>query len=300
MVLEFLMSQIHAQDYKFDALIPIAVPKTSYALSGQEIDATIMLAAYNKSSNPTITSSAGAVKVEDGVGHLKFTASGAGTKTVNGVITIDKAGVTQKFPYSFDYIVGTAGASLQLDKMNVMYIGVDNPVTLSASGYNIEDVSLNMPGATLKSDGKGKYLVRVSKQGTTKYSINARTRSGGSAQVGGGEIRVKYIPPPEAEVGGVSSGLLATNQAKAQMGVVAELKNFDFEARFVVQSFHFVWLAQNGQVRDAQNSGAVFTSTTKNLMQQSKPGDRWIFEDIRAKGPDGRTQKINSVTITLN
>src|SRR5690606_25182365 len=44
MILEHLMSQVHAEDYKFDALTAIAVPKTSYALEGQEIEATIMLA----------------------------------------------------------------------------------------------------------------------------------------------------------------------------------------------------------------------------------------------------------------
>src|SRR5690606_25038312 len=148
-VLEHLMSQIHLEDYKFDALTAIAVPKTSYALEGQEIEATIMLAAYNKSANPTI--SGGNVVVKDGVGTMKFKASGAGLKTVNGVITIDKAGKKESYPYKFEYMVGSAGASLQLDKMNVMYIGVPNPITLSASGYNIEDVKLNMPDATLTS-----------------------------------------------------------------------------------------------------------------------------------------------------
>src|SRR5690606_32550538 len=175
--------------YKFDALTAIAVPKTSYALEGQEIEATVMLAAYNKSSNPTITSSAGNVPVEAGVGTLKFRASGVGAKTVNGTIVIDKAGTTERYDWSFDYVVGSAGASLQLDKMNVMYIGVDNPVTLSASGYNIEDVSLSIPGATVAADGKGKYNVRVSKQGEVTYAINARTRAGATEQVGAGKIR---------------------------------------------------------------------------------------------------------------
>src|SRR5690606_1126099 len=155
MVLEHLLTQVHAEDYKFDALQAIAVPKTSYALEGQEIEATIMLAAYNKTAKPTITSSAGPVTVQDGVGTLKFRASGAGAKTVNGRITIDKAGKVESHEFKFEYMVGSAGASMQLDKMNVMYIGVPNPITLSASGYNLEDVSLSMPGATLKGTGKG-------------------------------------------------------------------------------------------------------------------------------------------------
>lgn len=299
MILDYMMSQVHADDYKFDALTAIAVPKTSYALEGQEIEATIMLAAYNKSSNPIINSSAGNVPVEAGVGTLKFRASGVGAKTVNGTIVIDKAGKTERYDWSFDYVVGSAGASLQLDKMNVMYIGVDNPVTLSASGYNIEDVSLSIPGATVAPDGKGKYNVRVSKQGEVTYAINARSRSGETAQVGGGKIRVKYIPPPEARVAGKASGRVRAGEAKVQMGVVAALDAFDFDAKFTVQSFRFVWLPQNGEVREVMNNSALFNETTKGYMQQSRPGDMWIFQDVVAKGPDGRNQSVNSITLTL-
>lgn len=299
MILEYMMSQVHADDYKFDALTAIAVPKTSYALEGQEIEATVMLAAYNKSSNPTITSSAGNVPVEAGVGTLKFRASGVGAKTVNGTIVIDKAGTTERYDWSFDYVVGSAGASLQLDKMNVMYIGVDNPVTLSASGYNIEDVSLSIPGATVTADGKGKYNVKVSKQGEVTYAINAKTRAGGTEQVGAGKIRIKYIPPPEARVAGKASGRVRTGEAKVQRGVVAALDAFDFDARFVVQSFRFVWLPQNGEVREVMNNSALFNQATRDYMQQSRPGDMWIFQDVVARGPDNRNQSVNSITLTL-
>jgi len=305
MMLEYFMSQIHAEDYKFDALVPIAVPTTSYALEGQDIEATIMLAAYNKSANPHITSSAGAVTVKDGVGILKFKATGAGAKTVNGVISIDKAGKTENYSYKFDYTVGSAGASLQLDKMNVMYIGVPNPVTLSASGYNIQDVSLSMPGATLTDgeDGgrsKGHYIATVAKQGTLDYSIMAKTRTGGSATVGSGKVRVKFIPPPTAQVSGKSFGMIPTGRAKAALGVVAKLDNFDFDTRFVVQSFRFVLLSQTGEVREQENNSGAFNDATKALILKSKPGDKWVFENVTAKGPDGRVQAINSVTITLN
>jgi gliding motility-associated protein GldM len=259
-----------------------------------------MLAAYNKSANPTISSSAGAVPVKDGVGTLKFRASGVGAKTVNGVISIDKAGKKETYPFKFDYIVGTAGASLQLDKMNVMYIGVDNPVTLSASGYNIEDVSLSMAGATVKANGKGQYLVRVAKQGTMEYSINAKTRQGTIAKVGGGKIRAKFIPPPQAEVANTTSGVVKTGVAKVQPGVVATLKGFDFDAPFQVTSFRFVLWPKIGDPVEIDNNGARFTSSVKEAISRSRPGDRWLFENVKAKGPDGRIQPVNSVTITLN
>lgn len=302
MVLEHLLTQVHLEDYKFDALVPIAVTKNSYALEGQEVEATIMLAAYNKSANPIISSSAGAVQTKDGVGTLKFKASGAGLKTVNGVINIDKAGKKESYPYKFEYMVGSAGASLQLDKMNVMYIGVDNPITLSASGYNIEDVALSMPGAELKpGPGKGTYVARVSKEGKIDWSINAKSRSGaGMAKVSGGQIRVKLIPNPQATIMGKSSGLFPTAQFKVQRGILANVDGFDFETKFQVTKFRFTWVPKIGDPKELEVKGPLFTNDVANVMQRIRPGDRVIMENIKAVGPDGRERSINSITFNLN
>jgi gliding motility-associated protein GldM len=297
-VLEHLMSQIHLEDYKFDALTAIAVPKTSYALEGQEIEATIMLAAYNKSANPTI--SGGNVVVKDGVGTMKFKASGAGLKTVNGVITIDKAGKKESYPYKFEYMVGSAGASLQLDKMNVMYIGVPNPITLSASGYNIEDVKLNMPDATLTSTGKGKYVATVTKQGTIEYSINASRGGAQGGKISGGQIRVKMIPPPTAMIGARPVSMMPANQAKVQQGILAKLDNFDFEANFKVTSFRFVYIPKTGDAVPVEVKGNAFDRQCQELINRSRPGDKWLVENVKAIGPDNIQRSINSVSLTLN
>lgn len=304
MLLEYFQKQVYADDYKFNALAAIAVPNTTYALEGQPIDATIMLAAYNKdATGMSISSSAGNVPVADGVGHMKFNASGVGMKTVNGVITVQKNGKNETYPFKFEYTVGTAGASMQLDKMNVMYIGVPNPITISASGYNIEDVSLDWgagSGITMKPTGKGQYDVTVTKTGTIDYKIMAKKREGGLAQVGGGKIRMKQIPDPVAEVGRKSTGLIATNVAKAQAGVAAELKNFEFDARFQVTSFMFMWAPLNGQPLPQQCTGPYFDETVKQYISRSKPGDTWIITNIKARGPAGDIRDLSPIVLKLN
>lgn len=304
MVVEHLFKQIHADDIQIDEMMPVAVPNTSYALEGDEITATITLAAYNKAVNPSISSNRGAVSVKEGVGTLKFRASGAGLQTVNGVISMVSRGKTKTYPYKFEYMVGSAGASLQLDKMNVMYIGVPNPVTISAAGYNIEDVRLSIPGAQdIKSTGKGTYDVFVNKAtNDMPYEILARTKAGGTSSVLKGKLRVKMIPNPEATVAGKSSGMVPTATAKAEIGVLAQLKNFDFDARFIVTSYRFTWLPRNGQPKEVEISGPYLNKREdiKQYIQASKPGDKWIFDEIKARGPDNTVRPINSITLTLN
>ncbi len=304
MVVEHLFKQIHAQDIIIDEMMPIAVPNTSYALDGDEITATVTLAAYNKAINPSISSNRGAVAVKDGVGTLKFKASGAGLQTVNGVISMVTRGQTKTYPYKFEYMVGSAGASMQLDKMNVMYIGVPNPVTISAAGYNIQDVSLSIPGAQeLKKTGNGTYEVLVNKATSEMpYTIVAKTKAGGTSTVGSGKLRVKIIPNPEATVAGKSSGLVPTGTAKAEIGILAMLKNFDFDAKFVVTSYRFTWIPRNASAKEVEVTGPYLNrnDAIKQYIQASKPGDKWIFDEIKAIGPDKVRRDINSVTLTLN
>ncbi|MCB9045642.1 MAG: gliding motility protein GldM [Chitinophagales bacterium] len=292
---------------KFDAFEAIAVPSNSYALEGQKIEAKILLAAYNKSIDPkiSITAGGGAIKeIKDGVGQYEVTASGIGQKTVKGRVSIDLGGRVEEKEFSFDYMVGSTGASIQLDKMNVFYIGVDNPITVSAAGYSLQDISVNIDGADVTAnsqEGIGHYIVKATKPGNVMANINAKT-DGGVKKVGAMEVRVKYIPDPVAEVGGKSNGAMPSSTLKAQIGIVAALKNFDFDTRFVVTSYEMSMIPKRGELQGPFTEASPYLNKNKDiieLIKRARPGDRVFFDDIRAKGPDGRVRKLNAITFLL-
>ncbi|RYD58227.1 MAG: gliding motility protein GldM [Sphingobacteriales bacterium] len=299
-----LFSEADQEQIKFDALKAIAVPKTSYALAGQKVEAQIMLAAYNKAVTPVVTSSSGRVsKVEQGVANWETAAAGVGLQTVRGTVSIDMGGRKITEPYEFQYMVGSTGASIQLDKMNVFYIGVPNPITVSAAGYSLEDISMSIPGATLTpGTNKGQFNVMVDKPGKVTAAINAKEATG-SKQVGAMEIRVKYIPDPVARIGGKSQGTMPTNIFKAQQGIVAALDAFDFDARFMVTSFQFSMLPKRGELIGPYPSNSPLFSAKKDIsdaIQRAKPGDRVFFEEIKGVGPDKRPRVLNNVSFLLN
>lgn len=299
MALELLTSKVGIDDYKFDKLEPIAVTSQGYALEGQEMEAKILLAAYNSTVNPAITSSAGAVKVENGVGTLKFKATGAGEKTVTGNISITKGGKLETYPYTFKYIVGQAGGSLQLDKMNVMYIGVDNPVTISASGYNINDVNLTVPsGVTATRGTGGTYMVKVTTPGEFDYAITAK-RGTTSGTISTGKIRVKRIPDPQVTLMKKLGGAIAANQIKPQKGLSADLPDFVYDARFQVVSFDVMIVPRNQDVIPLKNTGPLFERRLVEEMQKLKAGDQILFVNIKAKGPDGTIRNTNSLAFNI-
>ena len=61
-----------------------------------------------------------------------------------------------------EYTVGSANASIALDKMNVLYIGVDNPVTIAASGGGDDKVNAVISSGSLTRVGNGKMCIRDS------------------------------------------------------------------------------------------------------------------------------------------
>jgi len=301
MVINQLFKEADAKQIKFDAITAIAVPKQSYLMQGQPIEAEIMLAAYNKSVSPTISGSGGSVTVSDGIGHWKGSANGVGLQTVKGTLSVDLGADKVTKEWSFQYMVGSAGASMQLDKMNVFYIGVPNPITVTAAGYSLEDVSINVPGAQVNKISNGKYEVNLTQPGEITATINAKGQDGAMHQVGAQKIRVKNIPDPEAQIGGKSGGALPVNIVRVQTGVVAQLKNFEFDARFVVTSFTFSY----NKKRDPdlkgpfKSNGAYFSDEAKSLLSNAKAGDRFFIDDIKAVGPDKRIRSINPLSFVL-
>ncbi len=310
-VINRLFEMAHLKDLKFDTTAAIALPTTSYALEGQKIEASILLAAFNKSNKPTVVISQGGGTKKDAVNGVvpwETIATGTGLQTVKGKISLQTENGPLDRNWEFSYMVGTTGASMQLDKMNVFYIGVANPVTVAAAGYSVEDVSLDIPGARVAPDSqnrKGHYNIWVDKLGDLNVNINAKTKEGPLKRVGGMPVRIRRIPDPEASVGGISSGSMAASTFRVQGGPAAVLKNFDFAARFQIISFSFMMLPKGKDLLGpyiVKNPTGCRFADNKDIVtgiKQAHAGDRVIIEDIKAIGPDNQPRKINSIVLSL-
>ncbi|RYD52997.1 MAG: gliding motility protein GldM [Sphingobacteriales bacterium] len=305
-IINELTRESSAKTIKFDEIIALGVPKTSYALQGQKVEGNIMIAAYNKSVTPRISVSSGRVlQVKDGIGTWETTASGVGLQTVRGTVSLDFDGKTQSRPFEFQYMVGSAGAAMQLDAMNVVYAGIPNPVSVSAAGYNMEDVSLSIPGVTLSAGaGKGKYVINAAPNAATvTASVNVRTAAGVKT-VGTYPIRVKRIPNPEAQMAGKTQGFMPSSTFRAQLGVVSELKDFLFDIRSVVKSFQFSMVRKKSSdiIGPFTVNGPRFSDNrdVQQLVESARPGDKIFIEEVKATLPDNTVRSINPIVFTLN
>jgi hypothetical protein len=185
--------------------------------------------------------------------------------------------------------------------MNVFYIGVDNPVEVSAAGVPSGQVNVSMSGqggGTISRNADGSFNVKVTRP-TAKgeAAIINVTAPGLSAKK---DFRVKRIPDPVARLSKESSGTMGNGEFKAQRGVLAALDNFDFDARCDIVGFQLVRVARRQDPEIAVNGGGLYGAEARQLVDKAKPGDTYYYENVKAKCPgDVAARPINPMVFKI-
>jgi gliding motility-associated protein GldM len=298
-LLNYFAKKAEGTEIKFDSFEPVVSAKKGYVIKGEKYEAQVFLSAYSSqsSSNTRITVNGGSLAVKEGKAKYEVSTSSTGTKKYNVKISVVNplTKETKSYTGDFEYEVGERSVTVSADKMNVFYVGVDNPVSVVAAGVSSNDLKVNGSGINLAPAGKGKYTVTASKPGNATITV-----SGGGLPSTQFDFRVKRIPDPIARLGRENSGMLGTGTFKAQGGVGAWLDNFDFEATCKIQTFIMTRVAPRQDAVDAPNSGARFGAAAQRLVDLASPGDTYYFEDIKARCPgDLAARTINSLVFKI-
>ncbi len=305
---------------KFDKLSAKVIANSAYVQSGQKYLADVFLAASSSSmtdeqmsihvgakidstANPVKCigcDDANKLKIDGGMGRYELSAGGIGEQQWGGVIKFKKpTGEFDYYAFESSYMVAPKSAAISADAMNVFYIGVDNPVSVSAAGFAPSELSVSGSGGgiSLRPNGAGKYIVRVSSAGEATINVSAKTKDGVQQQ-GSQKFRVKRIPTPYPSVAGKKSGDKVSKAEIANASyIIAKLDGFDFAANFQVVSWEFTGSIQ-GQTKVENGSGGAITSSLKAILQKAGPGSR-LFFDVKAKGPDGVVQTLPTLGLRV-
>ncbi|HUH74368.1 MAG TPA: gliding motility protein GldM [Chitinophagales bacterium] len=290
--------QLKEDEIVFDKFQAKIVAPTSYVMLGETFEAEIFLAAFNsRTNNVSISVNGGSLPVNsDGVGTFKRAASSVGEFQLNGSISVknERTGTSNSYKLpEYKYTVAAPFATVSPTKMNVFYIGVENPIEVSAAGVRAQDLGVTISGGSISGSG-GNYVVNVSTAGKASVNVAAKGKT-----ITSREFRVKMIPDPVASVGGKKGGRMNAAEMRVQNGLSAVLENFDFDARFEVLSYQVTFVPKRQDPVSAVCNGAYFNSQVQSFQKEMKPGDSVYFEEIRVKGPDGKTRPIPGIVFTL-
>ncbi|WP_292009024.1 GldM family protein [Chryseobacterium sp.] len=269
--------------------------------AGKQAEVKVMLGTYSNSNKINIT---GVSKLENGKGIIPISGSALGEHTLNGTITLtDASGKPQSFPWTHTYnvIAGPRevklekGLLLSADKMNVMYRGLDNPVSGSILGADNSKLSLSAPGASVRNTGAGKWIVRPTSGNTVRLTLSGTDPHGKSvSQVF--EYRIKNVPPPQGQMRGKNVLSMPATSVPNQ-SVQAAIPDFDFPVSFNVTGF-MVKVPGRAGLLISGSSLSEAAGLTRNL----RAGDVVYIYDIKATatGLDGQIVKnISPIVINI-
>ncbi|MBS1646947.1 MAG: gliding motility protein GldM [Bacteroidetes bacterium] len=304
---------------KFDKLAAKVVAPSSYILSGQKYTSDIFISAgssdfkeenmqviVNPTSYDTIkgTVTGGTnVPLADGMGKYEVSTGGQGEQKYNGVIRLKQpTGEFKLYPFEQNYMVAQQAVAVSADQMNVFYVGVPNPVSVSAAGVSPTDMIVSPSGGGVRSTpkGPGKFEYSFSSPGECTISVSAKQKDGSVKSQGSVKFRVKPLPPPVANVGGKTGSVdMKKSEISVIGGVGANAPGFDFKANFVVLSFD-VTASVKGATKFTSCQGNNMSSDARSILNQVGVGSKIFIDNIKVKAPDGSIKTgVPGITIKV-
>jgi gliding motility-associated protein GldM len=279
---------------RFDKLGFVGGLSSQYLMPGEKLKVYAALGATSSGAAPQISINGKPISLNgEGIAESEFPVSGSGAVNVH-IAYKDQTGVDRTIDRKLEYTVGQpSGVAVSADKMNVLYIGVDNPLTITA-GVGSEKVNATFSGGTIARVAGAKWVAKPTKPG--EHNVNVVV-DGKSTPV---KYRVKYLPDPASFVANKRGGPIPAGDLKAQGGLIARLLDSDFEAAFKVVSYNVGAIGGKYPVyQTSPNNGNRWSGGAATIINNATPGTSIFFDNIKVVGPDGRTRDLPQMSFNL-
>ena len=218
---------------------PIVVPDKTAFFQGETVTGKIILGKFDPNLvAKSVIVNGQSVKAEAGQAKFSFGAGSVGEKEITGSFNFDEKGKVVSLPIKGNYVVVPKPnqAIVSADKMNVVYRGVDNPISVSVPGIPSSDVKASAPG--MRASGKpGQYMLNPGQGKEVTINVSATLPNGGGTFSSKQTFRIKGIPAPTGKI----RGEISAKGPKSNLEVCtisATLEDFDFPVTINVTQFN--------------------------------------------------------------
>lgn len=322
-MMSYLLNRVDAGDFKFNKISPVVIPNSDYIMRGGEFKAEVFLAASDTTQRPKVYIGAydsvqsytsdewiysmrpghenDTIPVSStGRGLYRMPATSNGRIAWSGLIEIiGPDGVPIRKPFKHSYTVAEPSTAVSATRMNVLYLGIENPIEVSVSGISSDRISVSMTGGTIRKAASG-YIARPTKEGVCEIAVTA-TEGGTTKRMGVKKFRVKALPDPVASLFGMDAKMTEITKAllSVAQGIEAQFpKDFDFDMKFQVLGFT-VGVNVNGYTIKKDAQGPQFTPDQKKMFAAVGSGSQVTITNIRVRGADGKERRLESKVYTI-
>jgi len=229
---------------------------------------------------------------------LNIAAGSPGDHLIEGDLVFLEEGEESRISVSqsFAVISKPNSAVISADKMNVVYRGVDNPITISIPGIADNKVNASAPG--LKRVRGSKFSLSPKSGREVKINVTG-TLPDGKKVSSISSFRIKDIPKPSGFFRGKTGDFTLPKSSLERGSVEARLEDFDFDLPLKTTEFRFRAPGQPSMVI----KGDKLDTRAKNALSRIKNGQTVIISDIKVVIPSNPSYKLKPtrpISITMN
>ena len=302
-----LLSNVDAGDVRVNELNAFVIPQSRLVMRGGQYQANIVLAAVDTTARPAIYINGN--RLSDARGHYTAGASSTGNFSYKGFLEVTHGdGSVSRHPFESDYTVIEPMATVSATMMNVLYAGIDNPVSIGVPGVPMDKISATMTNGSLVRSGDH-WVARPQTVGQNAVLTVTAEMDGRRANVATSTFRVRKLPDPTAFIAFKDSKgntdhykggrPFSKTLLLAAPGLEAAIDDGLLDTRFKVLSFETVIFDSMGNAMPEVSQGASFSARQKQAFQRLQRGKRFYISRIRAVGPDGITRELSPMEVII-
>jgi len=327
-MIAYLNAQVTALDIRISKLSALVNAASGYVVSGGTYTAKIFIGAQDTSMRPTVwvtsqppyydsvqENGIWKYKKKDGLTYdtlpldefgagLYEKQVGVGDYNYGGLIEYESNIDVLWMPFKSNFKVGATSATVSPSKMMVVYLGLENPLKVSAAGYPLESINVVATGATIKKAGKpGEFILYNISPGVTKVKVSVT--ADGKSVGAGEEFTVKTVPPPVLRLGNMASGGKVTVDQIVNTEITANVdRSFVFEnvGGYRVTSFQITIAVPGGVpqvMRVSGNKIANDPAAAAAVRTGVKKGSVFAFSSFSVMTPSGPMDNVPGISYTV-
>ena len=259
---------------------PIVVPDKTVFFQGEAVTGKIILGKFDPSLKAkSVIVNGTSVKAEAGQAKFSFGAGAVGEHDITGSFNFDENGKVISLPIKGGYVVVSRpnSANISADKMNVVYRGLPNPMTITFAGISDDKVKASAPGLT-KGAKPGQYNLNPGSGNEVTVGVTALLPDG--KPVADKKVfRIKNIPGPKGAIGGEMEVVKGAKSRLEVSQISAKLPDFLYDLTFQVTQFTF---KVTGTAAVIVNGDRV-NAQCKAALARAGRGDQVVISDIKTK-----------------
>ena len=239
----------------------------------------------------------------DGSINLDFRVGNLGENNISGNVIFMEDGKEISIPVNQTYEVVNKPnkAAISADKMRVLYIGVENPISISFSGIDNNNVIASAPGLKSTGSGGSSYVIDLTEgvpdvvtreiQRTGLRELNIKVTGnleGRESLIDNAKFEIKALPPPIANISGYTDKFPLSRLALSTARIKAKFDNsFAYQLNLTVTGFE---VDVPGQPTLTVR-GSRFDDNAKSVLRSARRGAIVTISNIKVRA-DGTTVEL--------